>query len=275
VTTDRTGVPWTRDETLAAFVLYMHLPRGKFHARNADVIALATALGRKPSSVARKLSNIEHFDPNRDKDVVGSSHGSHWEREIWDEVVAHGDDVIGEALSLYRDAMAPSVAQEYDSASSVDVLREGRDVTVTATRRLNQDHFRNLLMELYEEKCCVTGLGVRQLLVASHIKPWRDADPFTERVNVENGLVLNSLHDAAFDKGLITLDRDYRIVMSDGLLRMARKADSEGMRWLMATRGRQIALPRTHRPSQEFLEYHRDVVFGSRDSEPMELVLPQ
>ncbi len=257
----RNGKPWTREETLAALVLYMHLPRGLFHARNRDVIALSKGLGRTPASVARKLSNIEHFDPNRDPDVVGSSHGSHWERDIWAEFSKQGDKLLEEAIGHYRDAMRLAYAIEYTGSDLALEIVEGRDVGVTTTRRLNQDHFRNLLLELYQGKCCVTGLGVERLLVASHIKPWRDADPLTERVNVENGLLLNSLHDRAFDQGLITLDSDYRLVMSRELERRAASDGSDALAWLCSTRGRRIRLPERHRPSLDFIAYHQDVVF--------------
>lgn len=138
---------------------------------------------------------------------------------------------------------------------------EGRDIEAAVTARLCQDHFRNLLLNLYDGRCCVTGLGVRQLLVASHIKPWRDAGPLTERVNVENGLPLNSLHDAAFDKGLITLDDDYRIVVSRELEKRARSDESEALKLPWGTHGRRIRLPERHRPSRSFFEYHQDVIF--------------
>lgn len=99
------------------------------------------------------------------------------------------------------------------------------------------------------------------LLVASHIKPRRDANPLTERVNIENGLLLNSLHDKAFDKGLITLDTAFRIVVSKRLEYLARTDNTEALGWLMSTRGRMIKLPNAHRPSIEFITYHQDVVF--------------
>ncbi|MBR3314320.1 MAG: HNH endonuclease [Atopobiaceae bacterium] len=258
---DRNGKPWTREETLAALVLYMHLPRGLFHARNPDVIALSEALGRTPASVARKLSNIEHFDPNRDPDVVGSAHGSHWERDIWAELSERGDGLLEEAIGHYRDAMEPAYDVEYTGSDLALEIVEGRDVGVTTTRRLNQSHFRNLLLELYHGRCCVTGLGIERLLIASHIKPWRDADPLTERVNVENGLLLNSLHDRAFDQGLITLDSDYRLVMSRELERRAASDGSDAVAWLWSTRGRSIRLPERHWPNPDFIAYHQDVVF--------------
>ena len=46
-----------------------------------------------------------------------------------------------------------------------------------------------------------SGLAVPELLVASHIKPWKDSDSKTERTNPMNGLTLNALHDKRFDNG--------------------------------------------------------------------------
>lgn len=218
-------------------------------------------MGRKPSSVARKLSNIEHYDPNRPEEIEGSAHGSHWERDLWGEMSTKSDELIEEAIGLYRTAMEPMLTIEYTGSPALSDIIEGKDVEVAATARLNQDHFRNLLLDLYEGRCCATGLSVRSLLVASHIKPWRDADPLTERVNVENGLLLNSLHDAAFDKGLITLDDDYRIVLSRELDKIALSDDSDALRLLRSTRGRRIRLPEKHRPSRAFIGYHQDVIF--------------
>ena len=50
------------------------------------------------------------------------------------------------------------------------------------------------------------------LLAASHIKPWAARDPATERLAPDDNPLLNSLHDRAFDQGLITLDRQLRVM---------------------------------------------------------------
>jgi len=60
------------------------------------------------------------------------------------------------------------------------------------------------------------GIAVPDLLVASHIKPWSKCSD-KERLNPRNGLCLSSLHDAAFDIGLITLDEKFRVVLSKQL----------------------------------------------------------
>jgi putative restriction endonuclease len=56
---------------------------------------------------------------------------------------------------------------------------------------------------------------VRELLVASHILPRGEC--VAERLNVRNGICLSRLHDAAFDRGLISFDEDLRLLLSPSL----------------------------------------------------------
>lgn len=54
---------WTRDQILAALHLYTQLPFGQLHHRNPRIQALADKMGRTPSSVAMKLTNLASLDP--------------------------------------------------------------------------------------------------------------------------------------------------------------------------------------------------------------------
>ena len=56
----------------------------------------------------------------------------------------------------------------------------------------------------------MTGFAVRDLLRASHIKPWKDSNNF-ERLDPFNGLLLSPSYDAAFDGGYITFNDDGKI----------------------------------------------------------------
>lgn len=254
------GRLWTDEERLAAFVLYLRLPTNLISSEeNPDIQALAHAINRTPGSIAFKLQNFLAYDPNATR--AGFRNASKVDRQIWSEYAERGDAFVGEAIEAYRTVMArgtfvehPKVAVEYEP-------REGQDVKVAATRRLNQDYFRKSLLEVYDYKCCVTGLNALPFLVASHIKPWRDSDPLMERVNVENGLLLNTLHDRAFDKGFISLSDSYEILVSHELRGLQTKDESGVVKWICSSAGSRISVPRTHRPNQEFLEYHRDVVF--------------
>lgn len=94
------------------------------------------------------------------------------------------------------------------------------------------------------------------LLVASHIKPWAASDPKAERLAPDNGLLLNALHDKAFDQGLITITKDLKIVVSSAVSHNAPENDC-----LWRYNGETIAPPRRFSPRADFIEYHNDVVF--------------
>jgi predicted restriction endonuclease len=58
---------------------------------------------------------------------------------------------------------------------------------------------------------------VKDLLRASHVKPWAKCLSDEERLDVYNGLLLAPHLDAAFDKGFITVEDDGQIVLSSAL----------------------------------------------------------
>ena len=102
----------------------------------------------------------------------------------------------------------------------------------------------------------MSGLSEPRLLIASHIVPW--SKDKTNRLNPSNGLCLSAIHDRAFDKGLITLTDDFRIVLSDALLKR-----DEGFvkQVLLPLSGRQIEMPERFAPDIAFVARHRVEVF--------------
>lgn len=73
-------------------------------------------------------------------------------------------------------------------------------------QRVGQNIFRERLIKYWRGRCPLTGIADKPVLRASHIKPWRDCDNDSERLDVHNGLLLSALWDAAFDSGLVTFD---------------------------------------------------------------------
>lgn len=88
----------------------------------------------------------------------------------------------------------------------------GEDVIRAVKTRVNQNVFRRMLMNIYRGSCCITGMNIPEVNRASHIVSWAD-DP-SKRLDPSNGLYLSATYDAAFDKHLISLDDDYRIILS-------------------------------------------------------------
>ena len=74
--------------------------------------------------------------------------------------------------------------------------------------------FRQALLRVYDYKCALTNLTFQPVLEACHIMPWSQCKD-SERLDVRNGILLNCNHHRLFDKGLITFDKDFRLVYAD------------------------------------------------------------
>lgn len=84
------GMPmnWTRAQVLAALHLYVQLPFGQLHSKNARIQQLAHWLGRTPGSVAMKLSNLASLDPQiTGTGRVGLPGASKLDRDVWSVIV--------------------------------------------------------------------------------------------------------------------------------------------------------------------------------------------
>ena len=203
-----------------------------------------------------KISNISAHDQNRiSQGRVGLRHGSRLDEEIWEIYEQRGDDLITEGIELLTKTLKKADVRQPVEYAEIP-FPEGKVRIAEATMRTNQKYFRNRLLENYRGRCCLTGLSIPELLVASHIKPWNDSDPKTERLAPSNGLLLNALHDKAFDKGLITIDFVGRIIVSN----VVRHEDT-AERMLWRYNGIDIEMPMRMPPAREFVEYHHDMVF--------------
>jgi hypothetical protein len=119
-------------------------------------------------------------------------------------------------------------------------------------QRVGQDLFRAGLLDYWEGRCAVTGLGVRELLRASHIKPWAECETDAERLDVFNGFLLEARIDAVFDQGFVT-------VADDGRLVVAAELGTEARELLGLDQERRVLwLDEQHRT---YLAWHRARVF--------------
>lgn len=91
-------------------------------------------------------------------------------------------------------------------------------------QRIGQEVFREALFELWEGRCAISGeLLPRQLLRASHAKPWASSND-EERLDPFNGLLLAVHYDALFDAGLISLTDTGHVLISEELDGRTRQA---------------------------------------------------
>ena len=235
---------------LVAFSLYCRLPFGRLHHRNPEIIEFARAIGRTPSALAMKLGNIASLDPAiTTTGRHGLSRASAKDREMWAEM--QGD---WEAFAIETRRAVEAVQPNAPQPTAPAGLGEERLATTRV--RIGQRFFRDALLSAYRGRCCITSLATPALLTASHIVPWHVDRP--NRVNPRNGLLLSALHDRAFDSGLITIAEDLTVRVWSGL---ANETDRFLAETIGAFDGRRIEQAEKFQPEQEFLDYHRQMVF--------------
>ena len=142
-----------------------------------------------------------------------------------------------------------------DWTANFSVSKTEQDQVVKARR--GQGLFRFRVSQI-EPACRLTGITNPTLLVASHIKPWKDCESGMERLDGANGLMLTPHVDRLFDKGLISFSEKGAVRQSKWL------KESDVARLGLAAaceRNAGVFTPR----QQEYLEFHRSNIF---DREP-------
>jgi len=246
---------WSRDHLLIAMHLYCQIPFGQMHKGNPTIIAVAEKMGRSPSSLAMKLVNFASLDPvHLARGIKGLRHASRADRAIWEEFDSDWNGATDAAASAVRSL--PTRTPRSEVPLRIPSIETDR--VVQAVARTGQSFFRQAVLSSYRNACCVTGLAIPELLVASHIVPWNASKE--QRLNPRNGLCLSNLHDRAFDRGLISFDEDFRLLVGDALRKEAsRRTFAEKI--FHAYEGRRITFPERFAPDPEFLRYHRERIF--------------
>jgi predicted restriction endonuclease len=219
---------------------------------------LAKVIGRTSDAVAMKMLNIASIDPAiTSTGRVGLGNASSLDREVWDEF--HSDwERLAVECELLRQQLENNAIEgfepENDELLSEDFTGETRQVL--ATQRIKQHFFRRAVLSSYRGRCCMSGLSEPRLLIASHIVPWSQNK--TNRLNPSNGLCLSAIHDRAFDKGLISLTDEFKIIVSDEL---KQRNESFVIDVLLPLDGRTIEPPQRFTPQIEFIAWHRNELF--------------
>ena len=251
------GNNWTREQTIVAFNLYCKIPFQKSSKSHPQIIEIANLIGRTPSALNMKIGNFGSFDPELKKQgIVGLSNSSKLDKEIWEEFNNNWDKLAYESEVLIARFMNKEL--ELSPLPSIDIpIGYTREQQVKV--RVNQSFFRNAVLSAYNNTCCVTGLNLSHLLIASHIKPWCKSAPMKEQTNPQNGLCLNTLHDKAFDSGLITISKDYKIILSRELKEQLTKEVFHD--YFLRYDNHKIIMPNRFLPDLDMIDYHNQNIF--------------
>lgn len=247
---------WTKEQTIVALNLYCKIPFNRVTSNHPDIIKFAKIIGRSTNSLKMKIGNFGSFDPElKIRGIVGLSNTSKLDKEVWLEFNNNWENLVFESEKLIAEFSNITLEQslEFDLID----FPQGKERQAIIKARVNQTFFRSTILSSYNSKCCITGLTIPSLLVASHIIPW--SINHAERLNPRNGLCLNAIHDKAFDKGFITVTSDYEIKISKYLQDF--KNELAVNDFFLKHDNLLINLPDRFLPEKEFLDFHYQSIF--------------
>lgn len=248
---------WTREELILAINLYCKLPFGRLHHSNPEVIHLSNLIGRTPSSIAYKLVNFASLDPSlKARGIKGASNVSKLDTQIWDEFFNNWDILPYESEKLLA-KFENSTIEQLNQIKEFELPKEGLMREQVIKVRVNQSFFRRAILASYNNTCCITGIQQPEFLIAGHIKPWSVDEK--NRLNPQNGIAINALHDKAFETGLLTITPDFKIKISPILFKQKKSKSIED--FFLKFENQDIIMPTRFLPDIEFLKYHNEVKF--------------
>ncbi len=243
---------WTREELILTINLYSKLTFGRLHQRNPDVIHLAKLIGRTSGAVAYKLVNFASIDPvQKARGIKGASNASKLDEVIWHEYFHHTDEVPYESEKLLAKLEHTTVEKLFDIPEN-ELPKEGKMRERIVKVRVNQALFRSFILASYDNTCCITGIKQPEFLIAGHIKPWSIDEK--NRLNYQNGIAINALHDKAFENGLLTITPDFKIKISSILKKQSK--DTVIQEYFLRYDNKPMIMPYRSLPNVEFLKYH-------------------
>lgn len=247
---------WTRDEIIVAYALYCVIPFSKLNNSNPTIRAAAEVIGRTPAALKMKICNLAALDP----DFLASGRVGLWggvsrlDKEVFNEF---SSDWIGLSEAAEKLVSLPifDIAEPIYNGPDKRRKKTFAEISDKQARKF----FRKSVIAAYEGRCCISGMEIPQMLIASHIKPYALSDDRTEKANPANGLLLNAFYDRAYDQGLMTVLPNLTIKISSQV--KDKYTDPVTQNWLYSVEGTKIKRPRRFAPKRELLEYHNENVF--------------
>ena len=243
-------------------------------------VAQVVAIERDPTRDDRAYAVIANYLPF-DRLVPFSSHGTYWEapvravgdpRKVGASVQNKSVRPLADAdfsaivTAGLRETLAPENAVrlglagvgdvpavfDYDAVPGLNQVR--RVEAMLVNRKIRDANFRRQVCEAYDDRCAVTGLqiingGGRSEVQAAHIWGVGQGGPDV----VQNGLALSGTVHWLFDRHLISLTDDYRLLVSHN------KVPAE-LRVLFERQMDRIHLPKDQQlwPHPTYVEKHRE-----------------
>jgi len=195
-------------------------------------------------------SKLRREDGGTNKGAFGRSVRLIPEHEF-ETIIAHGfsDDVDDFGSNQENDV-------DIQGFHEPPAVFEREKVTVTFSRPFRDRAFSRQVREAYDNRCAITGLrlingGGRPEIEAAHIRPVAENGPDA----IQNGIALSRTAHWMFDRGLISIDDDMKILKTTNWeLGEAEKLLNEGGALILPN-------DQLQNPHPSFLKFHRENVF--------------
>ena len=238
---------------------FFHLKSEEFWHLHANVgyeTALSIASQLKTASRIREVIAYASLDDElfisladpHDREVIRQTlirvYLQDFKPEI-ESLLAENDEI-----RAYREELLQRVEHTFSSQKPIESVQAGE--------RIRTAGFRQAIMGMYDYTCAVCRLRIitmdgESVTEAAHIIPFSKS----HNDDVRNGISLCKLHHWAFDSGLISLSKTYKVIVSE---LMSEQGPTER---LLSELSKQLILLPDHNllyPAQDALEWHREKV---------------
>lgn len=218
-----------------------------FYADVADYLALDNPVPFREG---------EHFYENAMRGSDGRTNPGSAQRAVRNMPDHEFDLILRAGFAAELPTAAPVERLELEGFAEPPAFIERPLVETTVTRPFRDAVFAKQIQSAYDKRCAMTGLriingGGRPEAQAAHIRPVTHHGPDSPR----NGLALSSTFHWMFDRGLLSIDDEFRILKAKGAIpaEVERLLNPSGY----------LTIPADYRlqPHRQFLRYHREYIF--------------
>lgn len=164
-------------------------------------------------------------------------------------IVAHEDLRVD-----YKNRTYTMIPYRYKNAITSIIPRKGIPHDRDETKAL-QSFYKDTLFHEFDHECPICQINIAHMLIASHIKPFRDCAHIYEAIDHNNGLLLCRNHDYLFDQGYISFDDKGYIIICKQLLDHKNMEKSFGI-----YKNYQLPIEFLTENRKLFLKYHREFI---------------
>ncbi|PFA69840.1 hypothetical protein CN378_03470 [Bacillus sp. AFS015802] len=122
-------------------------------------------------------------------------------------------DLVNTIYGLNIEPITNKKSEDFKLVSDAYSDEETKPNNTTIRIRLKQSDFRDKMLYVYSNKCCITGESLIAVLEAAHIQAYKNE----ESHHPQNGLLLRTDIDKLFDKGLLTINKNYIVKINDSV----------------------------------------------------------